>query len=390
MINKVFKEYMEDIHNIDKNYEKILSKERKVISMKRKILNIAAIFLAVIILGVTSTHIYAKIKWEIEFKEYQNRIINSEKGSLQEAKENGYGEIIDMDYIVQDGIGIKIDSLLLTDDYVDANVTFKFDENVNVDSDKFSFGFAIYDENKNIYGIYKRMNLASTAKQDNTTIFIYKELGVEYDKNDVFAIQRARSMGIGNVKSSPKSRTITANITLNASESFPRSKKLYIRIFDLGYTMVELGDVNGQKEIINAEDFQLSKAEWNFEIDVPDKFYERQTIELKPKNEIPGIEISKISLTEAGMKLRFTSEEYNTMIFEGKDMSTEEFEKAKSGTLSITDATGKVYKVLSGGTTMNKNEYSFSLDVNKKDLENKLYINYTHEGVKYTEELVIK
>lgn len=71
--------------------------------------------------------------------------------------------------------------------------------------------------------------------------------------------------------------------------------------------MVELGDINGQKEIINAEDFQLSKAEWNFEIDVPDKFYERQTIELKPTNEIPGIEISKISLTEAGMKLRFTS-----------------------------------------------------------------------------------
>lgn len=68
-----------------------------------------------------------------------------------------------MDYIVQDGIGIKIDSLLLTDDYVDANVTFKFDENVNVDSDKFSFGCAIYAENKNIYGIYKRMNLASTC-----------------------------------------------------------------------------------------------------------------------------------------------------------------------------------------------------------------------------------
>lgn len=56
-----------------------------------------------------------------------------------------------MDSIAQDGIGIKIDSLLLTDDYVDANITFKFDENVNVDSDKFSLGCAIYDENKNIY-----------------------------------------------------------------------------------------------------------------------------------------------------------------------------------------------------------------------------------------------
>lgn len=176
-----------------------------------------------------------------------------------------------MDSIVQDGIGIKIDSLLLTDDYVDANITFKFDENVNVDSDKFSLGCAIYDENKNIYGIYKRMNLASTSKHDNTTVFIYKDLGIEYDKKNIYGIQLAGSMGIGNVKSSPESRTITANITLNASESFPRSKKLYIRIFDPGYTMVELGNVNGQKEIINAEDFQLSKAEWNFEIDVLDK-----------------------------------------------------------------------------------------------------------------------
>ncbi len=390
MSNKVFKKYMEDMYNIDRNYEQILSKERKVVSMKRKILNVAAIFLAVIIVGVTSTHIYAKIKWDIEFKEYQNRIVNSEKGSLQEAKENGYAEIVDMNYISQDGISIKIDSLLLTDDYLDANVTFKFDKNVSVDSDRFSFGFAIYDENKNIYGIYKRMNLDPKAKQDNTTIFIYEDLGVKYNKKDIYAIQIAGSMGIGNVKSSPENRTITANITLNARDSFPRSKKLYIRIFNPGYTMVELGEVNGNKEIVNAEDFQLSKSEWNFEIDVPEKFYERQTIELKPKNEIPGIEISKISLTEAGMKLKFTSEKYNTMIFEGKDMTTEEFEKAKSGMLAITDANGKIYKILNGGTTMNKNEYSFSLDVNKNDLENRLFINYKHEGTLYTEELIIK
>lgn len=390
MSNKVFKKYMEDMYNIDRNYEQILSKERKVVSMKRKILNVAAIFLAVIIVGLTSTHIYAKIKWDIEFKEYQNRIVNSEKGSLQEAKENGYAEIVDMNYISQDGINIKIDSLLLTDDYLDANVTFKFDENVSVDSDRFSFGFAIYDENKNIYGIYKRMNLDPKAKQDNTTTFIYEDLGVKYNKKDIYAIQLAGSMGIGNVKSSSENRTITANITLNARDSFPRSKKLYIRIFNPGYTMVELGEVNGNKEIVNAEDFQLSKSEWNFEIDVPEKFYERQTIELKPKNEIPGIEISKISLTEAGMKLKFTSEEYNTMIFEGKDMTTEEFEKAKSGMLAITDANGKIYKILNGGTTTNKNEYSFSLDVNKNDLENKLFINYKYEGTLYTEELIIK
>ena len=55
-----------------------------------------------------------------------------------------------MDYLMQDGIGIKINSIILTDDCLDFDITFKFNEEINVDFKNFSFGYAVYDENKNI------------------------------------------------------------------------------------------------------------------------------------------------------------------------------------------------------------------------------------------------
>ena len=137
MINNSFKEYLENVHNKDSNYKQILSKEKGVRNMKRKILNIAAIFLVIILTGVISTQIYAKIKWNIEFKEYKNLPSAETKGTLKEIKEDGFSEILDVDYLTQDGIGIKLNSILLTDDCLDMDVTFKFDKNLEVNSQTF-------------------------------------------------------------------------------------------------------------------------------------------------------------------------------------------------------------------------------------------------------------
>ena len=65
MINNSFKEYLENMYNKDSNYKQILSKEKGVVNMKIKILNIAAIFIVVILAGLISTQIYAKIKYII-------------------------------------------------------------------------------------------------------------------------------------------------------------------------------------------------------------------------------------------------------------------------------------------------------------------------------------
>ncbi len=393
MKNGIYEEFAKEKFNQDNNYQAIISKIKEGDTMKKnkskkyKILNIAAIFVVAIITGIFAQNIYAKIQWDIKFKEYQYRPVEEAKGSLEEVKESGYAQVINMDYITQDGISAKVDSILLTDDCFDANVSFKFNKDVVLDSEKFTFGYAVYDENKNIYQISGRIHMDSPAKYDAITPFIYRELGVEYNKNDIYSTQLSDSSGLGNIEADEENRTITTNVTIRARDSFPKSKKIYIRLFDLGYTMFDV-DLT-EKRITNAEDFQLSKAEWIFEIDVPDKFQERQTLELKLQNEIPDLEIEKITLTEAGMVLKFKSEGYNNLISAGKDMKNNEFSKARENYLSITDGDGKIYQDLGGGTTQDGG-YKMILDAGKKDLNKKLYINFNSDGKQYTSELVTK
>ncbi len=386
MINKALKEYMEEVNNAEKNYKKILSKEKGVVNMKintRKLVNIAAIFVAIVIVGAASTQIYAKIQWDIEFKEYQRRPVGEAKGTLEVAKDTGYAEAVNMDYVTQDGISAKVESILLTDDCFNADIKFKFDESKEVNSETFVFSYAVYDENNQIYHINGRMHFGEEIeKYDKVTPFIYKELGVKYDKHDIYTVQLADSGGVGSIEAKEAEKTITTQITLRARDSFPRSKKLFIRVFDLGYMMFD-------QESKTAEDFPISDAEWNFEIEVPDKFYERETLELRPENAIPGIEFNKITITEAGLVLNFQSEAYLNLISKGRDMSGNEFLEATKAMLNITDAEGKVYQELGGGTTK-ENGYKMTIDAGKSDLVKKLYINFKVDGKQYTEALVEK
>lgn len=388
MINTVFKEYAEKEFDADRNYQEILLREKKGINFSKKMLNTVATLLLIAVIGVMSTQIYAKIQWNIEFKEYQDRPTIEAKGTLEEVKEDGYAEVINMNYITQDGIGIKINSILLTDDCLDFNITFKFDEKINVDSKSFSFGYAIYDENNNIYTIQSRMHF---DKKDDTIIsFIYKELGLEYNNKSVTTSQLSdtNTARINSVNEHNKS--INMNITLRAKEKFPQSKTIYIKIFDPGFTMNNIENKNNELIIKDSEDFKLSESKWNFEITVPAKFYERNTINLIPKNEIPGIEVEKIEISETGMTIKFKSEEYDNIAKNGKDMEAEKFSEQITELLKITDSEGNVYKVTNSGTTQEKYEYKLNIDAGINDLMKKLYINYNHNGTKYSEELIEK
>ena len=386
MINNTFKEYLESKYSKEDNYKKILSKEKGVVSMKRKILNIAAIFLVIVIAGVLSTNIYAKIMWNIQFKDYRELPIKEMKGTLDELKEEGYAEVLNMDYLEQDGIGIKINSILLTDDCLDIDITSKFDENIDVNSQTFSIGYTIYDENKNIYQIHSRMNIGEeSSKFDNVTLFTYEELGIEYNKKDVYAVQLSNNGGVTLKEVNKEERTINMNITLRARDKFPQSKKLYIQIFDPGFSMTELENENGTTNMINAEDFNLSSAKWLFEIDVPDKFYVRNTIELKPENEISGIEFEEITISETGMNLKFKSKQYDELISKGKDMEQKEFLEEVEKMLFVTDKAGNKFNELSVGSTEEKEVYKMNIDANIEDFNNGIYINYNNVKEKLVE-----
>ena len=388
MINNAFKEYFDNEFNSNKNYEEVILREKKSSNLGKKMLNIVATLLVIGVTGIVSTQIYAKIQWNIEFKEYQDRPSIEAKGTLEEVKETGYAEVINMDYITQDGIGIKINSMLLTDDCLDYDIKFKFDEIIKVDSNSFSFGYAIYDENNNIYNIQPRM--FSTEKENNTISFICKELGIKYDDKDVSKLQLSDTTTLRIKNVDEENRTIAMNINLRAKDKFPQSKTIHIKIFDPGFTMNNIENENNELLIRDSEDFKLSESKWNFEIEVPSKFYERNTKELTTKNRIPGIDVENIQISETGMNLIFKSEEYDKLIKSGKDIEEENFLKQIPEALSITDAEGNTYKVTSSGTTQEKYEYKLSIDAGINDLTKKLYLNYNYNGIKYKEELIEK
>lgn len=387
MINKTLKEHLENEYSKEKNYQKIFYKEKKVVSMKRKILNIAAIFLVIIVAGVLSTNIYAEIQWNKEFDIYKNLPSVRTKGTLAEIKEDGYAEVIDTDYITQDGISIKVNEMLLTDDVLDIDLTFKFAENVNVDYDRFDFGYSIYDENKNVYAVSSRMHLGENIKVDNTARYLYEELGIKYDKKNITALQLVNSSSKGIESTDKENRTIDMNITLRAKDKFPQSKKLYIRIFDLGYSVMETDP--DTRKITNMKDYKLSESKWNFEITVPDKFYERNTKELKLESQIPGIEFKNITITDTSLNLTFKSEEYDELIKIGKDMEPNDFAEMRDNILYISNKTGNRYNEINIGTTGNEKEYKITLDVGMKYLDD-LYVNYLDNGIPYRVKLIEK
>ena len=78
MKNKLYEEFSQEKFNQDSNYKAIIAKVKEENTMKKckiyKILNIAAILLIIIVIGSITPSIYAKIKWDIQFREYQQNL----------------------------------------------------------------------------------------------------------------------------------------------------------------------------------------------------------------------------------------------------------------------------------------------------------------------------
>jgi len=382
MINKVIKEYLEHENNIDTNYEAIFSKiegEKNMNNWKRKVLNGVAAVIGIVIIGTASNRIYAKIKLDVEFKEYQNREYKYGVGHKD------LTESIDMQYIEQDGIKVKVDSLMTTDDRLEAKINFEFAEGIEVNSETFEFGYAIYDENNNLYGLYGNMNNKMAKKGYNYHARnIYKELGINAKKY----IPLIKSTGISRLSS--QNRNIVSKIIMNSHSGFPNAKKLYIRIFDLEYHL----DYYKTEEIKTAptiEYFPISDAEWIFEINVPESIYNRTTTNLKLKQEIPELEITHIKVTEAGLILKGKMEELYNAMMSGKDMKPEEWTIKHDEIINITDNQGNSYYYKSSGSTGEKNGFTFNFEIDQDMVKNsQFFLNINVNGKQYSSELVVE
>lgn len=369
--NNIINEYWENLYSKEKNYNSIKSKIKNQINIKRKIINTAAILLIVITLGTTSSIIYAKKNWNEEYEEYLNRYIASAKSSVSLETVNENAENLNMDYIYNDGIGVKINSLLITDYTCKIDVDFKFsDEYFNNEYEAFEFGYAIYDDNNNIYEVYER-NKYNAGQFLQYEKKLCRELGIKYNTKKAISLAKGGSL---NTISMEPGNTIM-RLGLRATNKFPRSKKLYIRIFDIGYALVNYSPVNETEvKIESSEDFQLSNSEWQFEIEIPDKFYDKTYTELELAKEINGIEIEKATLSDTELVLIINSNYSMIEILKG---------------IYISDDSGNIY-TLSGMS--DNNELKLIYNIGNNTLDKKLFLNLDIPKYNINEkvELVIK
>lgn len=382
MKNKIFENFTNDKFNKDENFKAILAKSKEAIDMKtknKKILNIAAIILITVAVTVISPKIYAEFQWNVKFNEYKKRSVTTKQGELK----SDYDEIVNMDYAIKDEIGVKVDSIALTDESFTAQINFKFPNNAKLNSETFSFGYAVYDENNRIYNITPRMHLGNIEKYDTYTKCLYKELGIKYDKKNIYDVQIADYSNSNN--NSAQNFNIISEINLNTTSSFPKSKRIYIRIFDLGYNMID-------KTNNYAENFQISDSEWIFEINIPDKFYNRKTTELKLSNEITAIEIKKFQITEKGITLNFKEKGITQQLLDAKELSQDDWKEYINSIVYITDENKQIYnaEMLNTGEENDLLQCIFT-NISKNNLKNhRYYLNLKDKGQINTSEILIK
>lgn len=354
--------------------------EKKKMKFCKKFLIVLAILIIIFLIAIISYKVYLYIDMNNRYKEFEKVGTFETKGTLSYLEDENYAKVDNMDYIVQDGIGIKIDSISINDDTFTANVSCKL--NNDFDYRTLSYSFAIYDENKNIYQIYSRMRVGENDMYDYNTIFLQKELGV-YKKDDIYSVNLGERAGIELVSFNNEEKTVVNKIKIEAKDKFPESKKIYIKILDLGYYNIK---ENENKEMYG-ENIDLSNAKWQFEFDIPEIMNERGTVNLKLANEIPGLEITKMTISETKLAINFISKDYIDLIEKGKDMKPEEFANQVKEMLNITDEEGKQYQETSGGTTGDFG-YKISFDVTKKELSKKLFINFKVGNKQYQSELI--
>ena len=288
-----------------------------------------------------------------------------------------------MDYIYKNDIGIKIDSLILTNDYFKINVNFRLPENIELNTQTFRYGFAIYDENNNIYGIQERM-LFKDKKDVPYWEKLYKELGINYNKKDVFAVELNDSSGMG-VITCQKGNIITYT-QMTSNKGFPKSKKLYIRIFDIGYDLTELNE--DKTQILSAQNVNITNDEWIIELNIPEEFYTRQSINLKLANEVEGLKVSKAELTQTALVLKVEQEGLRKAVMDGRNLSEEEFTNKINEAIHIEDEQGNTYNYINLSTTENPEEIQLKFSLSQKDISKKLYLCVKINGKDYKVELI--
>ena len=386
MDNKFMDYLITTEYDKEKNYTIIMNR----INEKRKpyyIKTIAASVLFFIIAGLLGNGIYAKIQWNIQYKEYLNVDRGVTSLSVKESESSGNLAKIDDQYNYKNNIGLKIDNLFISDDELELDVFIDLSKIDNFRSDTLGFGYIIYDENNSIIGAYTRKGweyskFNSLKKCFSTNYFkkFMKEKNISYKEHDLAKLMNYNSCSEKLIESTNK--IVTQRILISSeNRKIPKSQKIYIRIFDLGYAVSD-------SKTLDYEDFELCKnEEWNYDIIIPDKIYSRDNLFLMVENTTSKAKITTASVSESRLIIEFngfeSTEEYNKFV-ESND--NDNFR------LYLEDQNGNVinYSQNIGGYAPNEElTYKCYFDLNKNNfIENYYTLHYSENDNEY--EVIIK
>ena len=386
-MNNKFMDYLITTeYDKEKNYTIIMNR----INEKRKpyyIKTIAASVLFFIIAGLLGNGIYAKIQWNIQYKEYLNVDRGVTSLSVKESESSGNLVKIDDQYNYKNNIGLKIDNLFISDDELELDVFIDLSKIDNFRSDTLGFGYIIYDENNSIIGAYTRRGweygkFNSLKKCFSTNYFkkFMKEKNISYKEHDLVKLMNYNSCSEKLIESTNK--IVTQRILISSeNRKIPKSQKIYIRIFDLGYAVSD-------SKTLDYEDFELCKnEEWNYDIIIPDKIYSRKNLDLMVENTTSKAKITTASISESRLIIEFdgfeSTDEYNKFV---EDNDNDNFR------LYLEDQNGNVinYSQNIGGYAPNEElTYKCYFDLNKNNfIENYYTLHYCENDTEY--EVIIK
>lgn len=208
-------------------------------------------------IAITAGVVFAK-----DISKWINNIFKPEttsNGIIQMAEE-GYIQNTNMDFIEDNGISIKIDSILMDDYNLDIVFEVKTKENIKPIYNIEISDLIISDENNNIiYCSYDRVDLYEDFCKKHNIEFSNKNMHNNYTNEgyQTEVIERTDN----SVKFLYKLY----------STGYPKSKKL---IFDFK----NINIISSVENITNNRISQNLKGKWNIEVDLPEVFYNRKNL----------------------------------------------------------------------------------------------------------------
>ena len=261
--------------------DKHKEKSTTIIMLKR-----VAVFILCIGI-VTATTVYAK-----DIINFITSIFTNSTPGIDKAVDNGYVQNVDMDFIMYNDVGIKVDYILMDENSLDISFVYKYYEDTAIVKNIKPTEFSIKDEQENIICHISEDSIG------NANII----------GDNIYSSSEQQLLDNSTIRDS----------LLVTSKNFPASQTLYVEISKIALTL--------------GETIKYIDGNWNFSINIDDKLVKRNSYEYSSTDN-SYIESVKTSLNTTSLSIEL---HLNTL-FDEATLYTR-------NAITLTDENNKTYR----------------------------------------------